>query len=106
MSFLWSTVSCCSVCPAIAVTRWERCLRPPRSKLPTRCPRGPRACGNEALALGINARGQVVGLVEVMKTFNQIQYGGAGLPEEAEVLEIRADEGAEIRAGQVLVVVR
>ena len=50
--------------------------------------------------------GQVVGLVEVMKTFNQIQYGGDGLPDEAEVIEIRAQEGEEIRAGQILVVVR
>jgi biotin carboxyl carrier protein len=49
--------------------------------------------------------GQTLGLVEVMKTFNQIRYGGPGFPEEAEVLEIRVDDAAEIRAGQVLVVV-
>ena len=47
-----------------------------------------------------------MGLVEVMKTFNQIQYGWPGLPDEAEVIEIRVEEGAEIRAGQILVVVR
>jgi len=50
--------------------------------------------------------GQPVGLVEVMKTFNQIQYGGPGLPPTAEVLEIRAADGAEIRSGEILVVVR
>ena len=50
--------------------------------------------------------GQPVGLVEVMKTFNQILYGGPGFPDSAEVLEIRAEEGAEIRSGDVLVVVR
>jgi acetyl-CoA carboxylase biotin carboxyl carrier protein len=51
-------------------------------------------------------RGQPIGLVEVMKTFNQILYGGPGFPEEAEVVTIAADEGQEIRAGQVLMVVR
>jgi len=50
--------------------------------------------------------GQPVGLVEVMKTFNQILYGGPGFPAEAEVLEVRAADGEEVRAGQVLVVVR
>lgn len=50
--------------------------------------------------------GQAVGLVEVMKTFNQILYGGPGFPEEVEVLEIRAVDNQEIRAGEVLVVVR
>jgi len=50
--------------------------------------------------------GQAVGLVEVMKTFNQVLYGGADLPDRATVLEIRADDGTEIRAGQVLLVVR
>ena len=50
--------------------------------------------------------GQPVGLVEVMKTFNQILYDGPGFPSEAEVVEIRADDGEEIRAGQILIVVR
>lgn len=50
--------------------------------------------------------GQPVGLVEVMKTFNLIPYGGAGLPEEAEVVEIRCGDAEEVRAGQVLLVVR
>ena len=50
--------------------------------------------------------GQSIGLVEVMKTFNQIVYGGPGLPDEAEVIEVRCDDGAEVSAGQVLVVTR
>jgi biotin carboxyl carrier protein len=50
--------------------------------------------------------GQPVGLVEVMKTFNQIVYGGPGLPEEGEVVEIRCEDGSEVSAGEVLVVVR
>ena len=50
--------------------------------------------------------GQPVGLVEVMKTFNQILYEGPGFPEQAEVVEIRAEDAEEVRAGQVLVVVR
>ena len=50
--------------------------------------------------------GQPVGLVEVMKTFNQIVYGGPGQPEQAEVLEIRCEDGEEVCAGQLLVVLR
>ncbi len=51
-------------------------------------------------------RGQPVGLVEVMKTFNQVLYGAAGLPDEAEVVELVAADGEEVAAGQPLVVVR
>ena len=50
--------------------------------------------------------GQALGLVEVMKTFNQVLYGGPDLPDTAIVVEIRAGDGEEIRAGQVLLVVR
>lgn len=50
--------------------------------------------------------GQPIGLVEVMKTFNQIVYGGPGLPDEAEVVEIRRGDGEEVAAGEVLLVVR
>jgi len=50
--------------------------------------------------------GQPVGLVEVMKTFNQILYGGTGFPEEAEVVEIRVEDAQEVSAGQVLMVLR
>jgi acetyl-CoA carboxylase biotin carboxyl carrier protein len=51
-------------------------------------------------------RGQPVGLVEVMKTFNQILYDGPGVPEEAEVVEVRAGDSEEVGAGQILIVVR
>lgn len=50
--------------------------------------------------------GQPVGLVEVMKTFSQVFYGGPGFPGEAEVVEVRAEDGAEIKRGQVLLVTR
>ena len=50
--------------------------------------------------------GQPVGLVEVMKTFNQILYEGPGFPEEAEVVEIRVEDTSEVSAGQILIVVR
>jgi acetyl-CoA carboxylase biotin carboxyl carrier protein len=50
--------------------------------------------------------GQAVGLVEVMKTFNRVLYGGPGFPDEAEVVEVRCGETAEVHAGQVLFVVR
>ena len=50
--------------------------------------------------------GQPVGLVEAMKTFNQIVYGGPGFPDEAEVIEIRCEDAEEVRSGQVLLVVR
>jgi biotin carboxyl carrier protein len=51
-------------------------------------------------------RGQPVGLVEVMKTFNQILYDGPGCPEEAEVVEVRCEDAQEVSAGQVLMLVR
>jgi len=50
--------------------------------------------------------GDPVGLVEVMKTFNQILYDGHGAPGAAEVLEVRVEDSEEVRAGQILVVVR
>ena len=51
-------------------------------------------------------RGQPVGLVEVMKTFNQILYDGPGFPDQAEVVEIRAGDAEEVAVGQILIVVR
>jgi acetyl-CoA carboxylase biotin carboxyl carrier protein len=50
--------------------------------------------------------GHSIGLIEVMKTFNQIHYGGPGFAERATVIEVRVGDGDEVRAGQVLVVVR
>jgi acetyl-CoA carboxylase biotin carboxyl carrier protein len=52
------------------------------------------------------AFGAPLGLIEVMKTFNQIVYGGPGLPERARVVEVRVGDAVEVRAGQVLIVVR
>ena len=46
--------------------------------------------------------GAVLGLVEIMKCFNQITYGGVGLPERGRVEEILAEDAAEVRFGQVL----
>jgi biotin carboxyl carrier protein len=50
--------------------------------------------------------GQPIGLVEVMKTFNPIAYGGAGLPDDAEIVEVLVADGVEVRAGQPLVLVK
>jgi acetyl-CoA carboxylase biotin carboxyl carrier protein len=50
--------------------------------------------------------GQPIGLVEVMKTFNQILYDGPGCKEQAEVVEIRCADAQEVSAGQILIVVR
>jgi acetyl-CoA carboxylase biotin carboxyl carrier protein len=50
--------------------------------------------------------GVTLALVEVMKCFSAITYGGNGLPSRAEVLEARAEEGEEVEADQVLFVVR
>jgi biotin carboxyl carrier protein len=52
------------------------------------------------------ANGHVVGLIEVMKTFNPILYGGSGWPESVEVVAVLAEDGQEVRAGQPLVSVR
>ena len=50
--------------------------------------------------------GQPIGIVEVMKTFHQLTYAGAGFPEHAEVVEVRAASGADVRAGDLLFVFR
>ena len=50
--------------------------------------------------------GHTIGLVEVMKTFNPILYGGPDLPDKAEVVELRAEDGKEIRAGDILLLVK
>lgn len=52
------------------------------------------------------ATGQPVGLVEVMKTFSPIVYGGPGMPDSAEIVELLVSDGEEIRAGQPLIAVR
>jgi acetyl-CoA carboxylase biotin carboxyl carrier protein len=50
--------------------------------------------------------GATLALVEVMKCFSAITYGGEDRPPRAEVVEIRADDGAEVSADQVLFVLR
>ncbi len=49
--------------------------------------------------------GQTLGLVEVMKTFNPVQYGGAGAPDPGQILRIEVGEQQEVAAGDVLLVV-
>ncbi|MHC4860064.1 MAG: biotin/lipoyl-containing protein, partial [Planctomycetota bacterium] len=48
-------------------------------------------------------RGRVLGLVEVMKCFNQIAYGtDPDAPERAKVLKILARDSGEVKLDQVL----
>jgi biotin carboxyl carrier protein len=51
-------------------------------------------------------KGTTLGLVEVMKCFSAVVYGGPDLPARAEIVEVRADEGAEVETDQILFVVR
>jgi acetyl-CoA carboxylase biotin carboxyl carrier protein len=46
--------------------------------------------------------GTVLGLVEVMKCFNQITFGGHGFPERGEIVKVLAEDAAEVRFGQEL----
>lgn len=46
--------------------------------------------------------GQTVCLLEVMKTFNRVTYGGAGLPERARVVAIRPSDEDDLDAGDVI----
>lgn len=50
--------------------------------------------------------GTTLALVEVMKCFSAIAYGGDERPPRAEVVEIRPEDGAEVRVDQILVVLR
>jgi biotin carboxyl carrier protein len=50
--------------------------------------------------------GSVLGLVEIMKCFHQITYGGAGLPERGSVARILVENAAEVELGQELFLVR
>ncbi len=47
-------------------------------------------------------RGQTVGLLEVMKTFNRLVYEGEGLPERAEIARIVPEEGDDVVRGDVI----
>jgi biotin carboxyl carrier protein len=50
--------------------------------------------------------GTVLGLVEVMKSFNQITYGAPSLPERGTVARILVDDAAEVAFGQKLFLIR
>ncbi|HFE44057.1 MAG TPA: hypothetical protein ENJ18_01000 [Nannocystis exedens] len=47
--------------------------------------------------------GKVVGLLEVMKTFTRIQYGGADLPARARVVALHAEDEADVAASEPLI---
>ena len=46
--------------------------------------------------------GQTVCLLEVMKTFNRVTYGGAGLPDHAKVARIVPADGDDVAEGDTL----
>ena len=46
--------------------------------------------------------GSMLALVEIMKCFHQITYGGVGFPEKGEIVKILAEDAAEVRFGQAL----
>jgi acetyl-CoA carboxylase biotin carboxyl carrier protein len=48
------------------------------------------------------APGATICLLEVMKTFHRVTYGGAGLPERAKIREILVADGADVTAGDAL----
>ncbi len=45
------------------------------------------------------SRGQTVALLEVMKTFNRVQYGDASLPERAKILRIVPKDEEDLASG-------
>jgi len=54
----------------------------------------------------IVSTGGLLGLVEVMKCFNPITYGGPGYPEQVEIAKILVEDSAEVQFGQPLFWVR
>ncbi len=51
-------------------------------------------------------RGQTIGLLEVMKTFNRLVYQGEGLPEAAVVDAIVSADGDDVVRGDVILALR
>ena len=51
-------------------------------------------------------KGRTLGLIEAMKSFNAVTYGGAGLPSPARVVEVRAGDTTEVRQGALLFLVK
>ncbi len=41
-------------------------------------------------------------LLEVMKTFNRVQYGGPGLPARARVVRVVPDNESDVDGGDIL----
>ena len=50
--------------------------------------------------------GSTLGLVEVMKCFSPITYGGDQFPSRAEIVEVRSEDGSEVESNEVLFVLR
>jgi biotin carboxyl carrier protein len=50
--------------------------------------------------------GGLLGLIEVMKCFNPITYGGPGYPDRVEIARILVEDAAEVQFGQPLFWVR
>lgn len=50
--------------------------------------------------------GRTVGLIEAMKSFNAVTYGGPGLPPRAIVVETPAGDATEVRQGATLLIVK
>ena len=48
-------------------------------------------------------RGQPIGLIEVMKTFNQVLFEGDDLPDSATVEAVLVEDATEVTAGQALI---
>jgi biotin carboxyl carrier protein len=46
--------------------------------------------------------GAVLGLVEVMKCFNPITYGGPGLPERGRIVRVLGEDASEVQFDQLL----
>jgi acetyl-CoA carboxylase biotin carboxyl carrier protein len=51
-------------------------------------------------------QGTTMALVEVMKCFSAITYGGEGLPPRGEVVEVRVEDASEVQADEILFVVK
>lgn len=52
------------------------------------------------------SKGTVVGLVEVMKCFNQIRYDGPAMPDRGEVVKALVEDACEVTFGQTLFLIR
>jgi biotin carboxyl carrier protein len=50
--------------------------------------------------------GVTLALVEVMKCFSAITYGGEGIPPRAEIVEVRAEDASEVQSSQILFVLK